>query len=141
MLALPDGHPALDLVDDPSRSGVRLVTMAMRDGDSDAHVLERQVPQAMLDGDVRIHEPYDRLVCNGVQLASRHSLVSAVLDASYAAAIVDVAHDAEKENERSVRRSSDAGNQCRWVDWVANELRGAVHPPATGGISATSSPD
>src|SRR5258707_3178094 len=115
--------------------------MGMRAGYPDAHALERRVPQAMLDGDVRPPEPSARLVCNGLQLASRHSLGSAVLDASYAAAIVDVANHAEKENERSVRRSSDTGHQCRWIDGIANELHRAAHPPATGGINATSSPD
>ena len=78
---------------------------------------------------------------NRVELAQRHCLVGAVLDAGHAAAVVDLAHDAEEKQDRAMRRRRDLAHESRGIDGIANQPGHRGHPPATGGMSAISSPD
>ena len=139
VLALPDGHAPLDLLDDAARRVERVAPVRVRGRDRDAHVAERERADAVLDDDVGVPEPLRRFARDLPELARGHRLVRGVLDARHGAAVVDVANGAEEQRRRAVRIGRHLRDERGRVDGARDD-RGARHPPATGGMSATSSP-
>src|SRR4051812_47914302 len=102
VLALPDRHATLELLDDPARDVVGGTPMRVCDGDPDARLFQRELAEPMLDGDVGRREAAPRLVRDGGKLPLRHRLVRRVLDAGHGAPVVHLAHGAEKEKDRAM---------------------------------------
>ena len=139
MLPLPDRHALLDLLDHEARGVERVAAVRMGRRDRDAHVSKRERAHAMLDDDLRASEPVGRFGRDLHELALGHRLVRGVLHPRHRAAVVHVAHGAEEERRRAVGAGRHLRDERGRVDRACDD-GGARHPPATGGMSATSSP-
>src|SRR3954468_6671570 len=112
--------------------------MAHRDADTD--VLHLQLAEPVLHHDVGGTETRRALVDDRLQLALRHCLVRGVVDPRDVASLVHLAHCAEEENDGTVPRARRCAHERDRIDRRADEGGKRGHPPATGGMSAISSP-
>src|SRR4051812_47445129 len=114
--------------------------MRMTHRDRDADLLDGERSEAVLDGDVARAESVRRLAGDGRELAERHLLVGGVVDSTYGTAFVHLTHRAKKEDHGAVGRRRYPAQHVERIDRCAHECRRRSHPPATGGMSAISSP-
>src|SRR5256885_7462531 len=114
--------------------------MRVSDGDSHTCFLQSELSESVLDRDVRRGKTLGGLPRDRIELALGHCLVGGVLDPGHLTAIIQVANHAEKEYERTICRPRDGAQQRHRVDDLAMKPSCRSHPPATGGMTATSSP-
>src|SRR2546423_1197402 len=103
MLALPNRHALLQLLDDIARRLERALTMRMRNRYGDTALAHGQRAETMLRRDVVAVGEDSRLFDNRSKLTLRHRPVRCVLDSRHFAAVVHPAHDSKKEHCCSVR--------------------------------------
>src|SRR5688500_5553001 len=87
LLALPNRHAALELLDHESRRVVCLRAMWVSDSNDDARLPQTELADAMLDDNVIGPEARSRLVHDRFELARGHGLICGVLDAAHGAAV------------------------------------------------------
>jgi len=96
--------------------------------------------QPVLDDDVGRAESRRSLIDDRLELAECHPLVRGVVDPRDVASVVHLAYRAEEEDDGAIARARHGAQQCGRIDRRADERGKRGHPPATGGMIATSSP-
>src|SRR6185312_10802331 len=139
MLAFPDRHALLDLLDGVSARVERRAAMRMRCCDHDAHLADGKIADTMdrYDSDTRCDR--DRLAHDRLHLPLRHPRVRGIFEPRDRARIGAVANRAEERRDSPGVGIPDLFGDGRHVDG-GRDYPGSAHPPATGGITATSSP-
>src|SRR6185312_11225922 len=139
MFALPDRHALLDLLDGVSAGVERGTAMRMRCCDHDADLADGEIADAMDRHDSDARCDCDRLPHDRLHLPLRHPRVRGIFEPRDGARIGAVANGAEERRHRAGVGIPDLVGDGRHVDGGRGYCRPA-HPPATGGMTATSSP-
>src|SRR6185503_8202205 len=66
--------------------------------------------------------------------------IGGVLDARDVSPLIHVAHHPEEEHGSAIRAPTHPAENRGHIDWLLDDRGVHHHPPATGGMSATSSP-
>src|SRR5687767_10527548 len=136
---LPHRHSLLYFLDDIADGLQCRAAVRMCGGDSDAYIPEVERANPVLDNDRGHSEELFNLDEDARQLSFRHCRIGGVIDAIHGTTVVLVADRPEKYGHCATLWRGDFRDQGRGIDRAFND-RGAAHPPATGGISAISSP-
>src|SRR5687768_4897860 len=138
MLELPDRNAAFQLFDDePLRVERRSAMRVCRD-DRDAHLAQPKCSKSVLDDQPSDAKPVLGLVCDCGHLTFRHRPVCGVLDSGHRTSVIHVAHTTKEHGDCATRVSACFVDERGNIDGLIDNAC-AHHPPATGGMTATSS--
>src|SRR5689334_5469855 len=140
MLALPNRNALLELFDHVARRLERAAAMRMADGDRNTALADCERAEPMLYRDVARVSQGRGLFQNRGELTFCHRPIGSVLDTGDVASLVQVAHHPEEEHGSAVRAPAHPVEDRGHIDWPIDDRGIHRHPPATGGIRATSSP-
>src|SRR5438105_10635134 len=111
--------------------------MRRRADDGDRYIADAERSQSVDDADLHVGTSTTDVRNDSGDLLFGHRPVRVIENRLYAFAVVMVPHDTFEDNAGAVRTSPRLADEGCGVDRLVREI---AHPPATGGMNASSSP-